>query len=252
MEYSLPPLTMSCSSFRTSTSQFFALSANASLKSLKRTRQESLGVTPASLFSSSAAAFSSRSQITREISAGNAESYSRKKSSAPTAFSPKRYGDSFLSSFSSEIPTNCCGFGRQPLASSPEPSTCARSDTYGVKLQQRVVFEKSRSAAAGISLQRALASTTNDDNNNNNNNNKATHIHSHRLGLQIAGRAYGPRSSRQPVRRERGHGADAQQGGGGQGAQGGRQETPQVLRVGTPESSAAPVLENPSFPFSIN
>jgi len=40
-----------------------------------------------------------------------------------------------------------------------------------VKLQQRVVFKKSRSPAAGISLQRALASSTNDDNNNNNNNN---------------------------------------------------------------------------------
>lgn len=64
-------LTMSCSSFKTSTSLAFALSTKASLKSQKRTKQESLGVTPFSLFSSRDAAFSSRSQITREISAKN-------------------------------------------------------------------------------------------------------------------------------------------------------------------------------------
>lgn len=65
-------LTISCSSFKTSTLQFFAFSTKASLKSLKRTRQESFGVLPFSLFSNKDAAFSSRSQITREISATNA------------------------------------------------------------------------------------------------------------------------------------------------------------------------------------
>lgn len=64
-------LTVSCSRFRTSTSQAFALVANDSLKLLKRTRQESDGVAPVSLFSSSAAALSSLSQITKEISASN-------------------------------------------------------------------------------------------------------------------------------------------------------------------------------------
>lgn len=69
-----PQLTMSCSSFKTSTSQLFALSTKAWLKSLKRTRQDSFGVVPFSLFSSRDAAFSSRSQITTEISAKKAPS----------------------------------------------------------------------------------------------------------------------------------------------------------------------------------
>lgn len=62
-------LTMSCVSVRTSTWQPQALSAKASLKSSKRTRQQSLGVTPFSLFSNREAAFSSWSHTTREISA---------------------------------------------------------------------------------------------------------------------------------------------------------------------------------------
>lgn len=125
------------------------------------------------------------------------------------------------------------GFMRLLATCDPQPSlehVVVRPGVLVVEVQQRIVFEESRAPAAGVSLHTdGLSRSHGHTVTRSHSLLPHTHVHGHRLGLEIAGRVHGARPRQQIIGGERG--SQTQQGAAPQRRGRGRQRGPKTPRV---------------------